>query len=166
MAISTIIILMLINGFAVCEIMNVPPSGMPFRIGTLIAGCAGFFGPILWGKMGAYLAIPTSVIGLMLLPIAYFAFFFMMNSKSLMGENLPTGFRRLRWNVLMLVATLVATFGAGWAIKSKMADVAKNYLGGYGITPEIGGWIGIGIFAFIGLMVVVTFRGNKAHKSA
>ena len=60
MAVSTIIILMLINGFAFCEIANVPPRGGMFRFGTLVAGVVGFFGPILWGNYGAYLAIPLT----------------------------------------------------------------------------------------------------------
>ena len=43
MAISTIIILMLINGFTLCEMLNKPGDPGIFRIGCLISGVAGFF---------------------------------------------------------------------------------------------------------------------------
>ena len=53
------------------------------------------------------------------LPIAYFTFLLLMNSKSLLGDAMPTGARRLRWNVLMAIATAVATFGSVWTLKDK-----------------------------------------------
>ena len=78
MAVSTIVILMLINGFAVCEMLGVPDGGTPHRIGCLIVGGIGFFGPIAWGELGPWLAIPVSVFGMTLLPIAYITFLLMM----------------------------------------------------------------------------------------
>ena len=38
MALSTIIILMTINGHAICEVMGVPHKGKPFILGALLAG--------------------------------------------------------------------------------------------------------------------------------
>ena len=64
-----------------------------------------FFGPIVWGKLSAYLVIPTSVFGFTLLPIAYITFLLLMNSKSLLGEKRPSGAAKIRWNILMVIAT-------------------------------------------------------------
>ena len=52
------------------------------------------------------------MFGFALLPIAYVTFFFMMNSKSLLGDNMPTGANRLKWNVLMSIATGLAIVGS------------------------------------------------------
>ena len=118
MAISTIIILMLINGFVVCEMLGLPSHGTAHRVGCYLAGLSGALGPFIWSKAGFWLAVPTSMFGMVLLPIAYISFLFMMNSKSLLGDAMPTGIQRLRWNVLMILATGMAAFGAFWSIKT------------------------------------------------
>ncbi|MEZ5943168.1 MAG: divalent metal cation transporter [Planctomycetaceae bacterium] len=129
MAVSTIIILMLINGFAVCEMLNVAAKGTPRRLGALMAGCVGALGPFLWkGDAKFWLAVPTSVFGMMLLPIAYVTFFCMMNSKSLLGDAMPTGRARIIWNVLMGIATTIASALCLWAIYINPAPTEK-YLG-------------------------------------
>ena len=61
MAISTIIILMLINGFAVCEMLGVPPHGWPHRLGALAAGLVGSLGPFFWKEASVWLVVPTSM---------------------------------------------------------------------------------------------------------
>jgi Mn2+/Fe2+ NRAMP family transporter len=143
MAISTIVILMLINGFALCEAMNQPDNEKIRRIGCLIAGIVGFFGPLVWGTLKAYLVVPTSVFGFTLLPIAYITFLLLMNSKSLLGDARPEGARRIRWNVLMVTATVVATIGAGWASHSKI------------------GWWGPALIVAFGFAAAITHRGGK-----
>ncbi|MEZ6065279.1 MAG: divalent metal cation transporter [Planctomycetaceae bacterium] len=149
MAVSTIIILMLINGFVVCEMLGLPPKGTPHRLAAAAAGLVGALGPFFWGKAAAYLVVPTSMFGLMLLPIAYWTFFFMMNSKSLMGSNMPQGFAKVRWNVLMIIASSAATFGSLWSIfNSRYQTELLSALG-----------------AFIALAVIVHFvrRPGDAH---
>jgi len=138
MAVSTIVILMLINGFAICEMLGVPDGGTPHRIGCLIVGVIGFFGPIAWGELGPWLAIPVSVFGMTLLPIAYITFLLMMNSKSLLGDRRPEGSSLLKWNILMIIATTVATLGAGWASHAKI------------------GWWGPGLILIFGILALMT----------
>jgi hypothetical protein len=140
MALSTIIMLMLISGFTVCEIFNLPQHGWPHRFGCLIAGL-GVLGPFIWtGKTQFWLAVPTSVFGMTLLPIAYFTFFLMMNNRSLMGREILRGGKRTVINGMMLITLSLSGFGAGWAIWSKTR------------------WIGVGaVAAFIALAVIVHF---------
>ena len=147
MAVSSIIILMLINGFVVCEMLGRPSRGWPYRLACLAPGVTGFLGPFIWGgRTKFWLAVPTSVFCMVLLPIAYFTFALVMNQKSLLGENMPRGLKRLVWNVLMLVAAGLAAFGSVWSLWSKTK------------------WYGIAaITAFVSLAVVVHFvRKNKA----
>jgi Mn2+/Fe2+ NRAMP family transporter len=149
MAISTIIILMLINGFCLTEAFALPLGGVAHRIGAIIPGITGAMGFIfLWGDDQArfLLAVPTSVFGMALLPIAYVTFIWMMNSKALLGEHRPQGGKRLAMNLAMLVALAAAGIGAGWAIWSKVH------------------WYGVGaVIAFIALVLIVHFAraGNK-----
>ncbi len=118
MALSTITILMLISGFTFCEILGLPQKGMYRRIGSLLPA-VGVLGPFFWKQASFWLVVPTSVFGLTLLPIAYVTFFLLMNSRSVLGDAMPRGGRRLLWNVLMLIALVLSALGAGWAIWDK-----------------------------------------------
>ena len=147
MAISTIIILMLINGFVTTEMLGAEIGGMKHKIGSILPGITGALGFLfLWSNADAkfWLAVPTSVFGMVLLPIAYITFFLMINSKSLMGDAIPTGNKRIVLNISMLVALIAATIGAGWSIWSKV---------------QWNGILAVGIF--IALAVVVHFTKSK-----
>ena len=123
MALSTIIILMLMNGTAFQELAGGGDSKLAYFIGCAISGFSGAAGPYLWGNANAKmaLAVPTSVIGGSLIPIAYFTFLLLMNSKPILGDSMPTGGRRFLWNTLMVTATGIATFGSVWVLKGKSA---------------------------------------------
>jgi Mn2+/Fe2+ NRAMP family transporter len=145
MAVSTIIILMLINGFCLCEALGRPNDRKIHFLGSLIPGLVGICFPLIWtGQSKAALAVPTSVIGMSLLPIAYFTFLLLMNSKNLLGDAMPTGVRRFRWNGLMLIATTVATFGSVWALKDKnLGSIPAGKIGiALLIILFILGWVG------------------------
>lgn len=137
MGLSTIVILMLISGFVVCEMLGLPQSGWTHRIGCLVPA-VGVLGPFYWSKAQVYLAVPTSVFGSMLLPVAYITFFLMMNSPRLLGEQMPRGTSRWIWNTLMLLSITAATVAASWSVYSK--------------TGMLGG---IAAAAFIGLALLV-----------
>ena len=151
MAISTIIILMLINGFVFCEMLGVEPRGTYHRIGCYMPAITGMVGSFFWsGNAKAWLAVPTSMFGMVLLPIAYLTFFFMMNSPKILGENMPRGGKRVAWNLAMGISTLCAAFGCVWSIKSSAFAV-------YGFSA-------LGIF--IGLAIIVhILRLSKSDTS-
>lgn len=130
MALSTIIILMLINGLAFQELAaGKRPAGTAadslsskkaYYLGCIVSGLAGCAFPFLWtGDSKAALAVPTSVIGGALLPIAYFTFLLMMNSRRILGDKRPEGRSRLIWNSLMIFATTMATIGSYTATSAK-----------------------------------------------
>ncbi len=118
MAISTIIILMVINGFAFCEMIGADSAGPMHRLGALIPAI-GVLGPFYWAQAAPALATPTSVIGGAMLPIAYLTFLLLMNSRHALGESMPRGLSRVRWNALMIPATAVAGFGSVWGMYGK-----------------------------------------------
>jgi len=147
MTLSTISILMLISGFVVCEILNLPDRGWVHKLGMLIAGAIGALGPFVWGAAGAYLAVPTSVFGFVLLPFAYITFFLMMNQKKLLGENAPRGIRKLGWNLMMGIAAGTASVGSVYMIWTKVR------------------WNGIAVVVgFIFLAILVHFNRVNGEK--
>ena len=146
MAVSTIIILMLINGFCLTEAMGAPMGGVIHRAGALLPGITGALGFLwLWGDANAkfWLAVPTSVFGMVLLPIAYFTFFCMINSKELMGDALPKGGKRVALNLAMGLALLAASIGAAWSIWSKAQ------------------WMGVGA---VGIFILLAWFGHGYRK--
>jgi hypothetical protein len=162
MAVSTIIILMLINGFVVCEMLGVPSRGWPHRLGCYMAGLTGALGPFLWrGDAKFWLAVPTSVFGMMLLPIAYITFFCLLNSKSLLGENRPQGRKRLQWNVAMGVAVALACFGSGWSLWSKLKGSDWSWASNAGKEK----WILVSLLTIFLLSIVVTHFNRKPVRS-
>jgi Mn2+/Fe2+ NRAMP family transporter len=120
MAMSTISLLMLISGFVVCEIMDVPQKGWPHRLGCMLAA-SGIFWIYFWqGDARFWLAIITSVFAITLLPIAYITFYLMMNRDSILGEDRPRGFAAIRWNVGMAVAAGSASAASLYVIFTKL----------------------------------------------
>jgi len=79
----------------------------------------------------------TSNFGMVLLPIAYLTFLLMMNSKTLLGDDLPTGLNRVLVNLVMGLATGAAMFASGWVVWNKT------------------GWYGAGGIAALVVLVVV-----------
>jgi len=117
MAISSIIILMLINGFVVCEMLGLEQGGWPHRVGSLLPA-VGVLGPFFWTQAAPWLAVPTSKFAMVLIPIAYFTFFLFMNQKKFLGDNMPTGGKRVVWNLLMVLSVSLATLGSLWSLWS------------------------------------------------
>jgi hypothetical protein len=156
MGFSSIIILMLINGYAFSEMLGQRQGGATHVAGCLVAGVAGAIWPLVWkGDTQFWLAILASSFGMMLLPIAYVTFFMMMNSTALMGKEKPTGISMLAWNVLMGVSVLGAVVAAGSAIWEKVTpifneDATQNqWLGGLVVSGVAIVYIMLVVIGFI-----------------
>ena len=139
MAMGAATMLMLINGLCFCEMLNLPAKGWPQRIGSLMV-CVGILGPFFWGDAKMWLAIPTSVFAMTLLPFAYFSFLALMNQKTLLGNDMPRGMRRVWWNTLMILSAGLAALASFYSLWSTI------------------GWYGVAlIVVVVGLMIAVHF---------
>ncbi len=147
LGLSAATILMSINGLCFCEMLNKAPGGWTQRIGSLMVS-VGAIGAIFWKQPAPWLAIATSAFCSVLLPIAYFTFLLMMNSKGTLCDSMPTGGRRILWNVLMVFATAAATFVSIWSL-----------------WPKIGWWTVVLIGAFVGLSLIVHFLRHNGTKA-
>ncbi len=148
MAFSTIIILMLINGYAFGEILGDYENPVYRMIGSLLAVIVGVFWVSLWsGKSGTYLAIVAGTFAILLLPIAYFAFLLMMNNRELMGDEKPRGSRMGIWNLLMGLSLAIVSWAAYSALSKKIAD------------PATGGMVFGGVVTF-GILMLIGFSAR------
>ena len=126
MALSTITLHMLVVGFSACEVFGIEPGGWKYRLSCLIPA-PSFLGVVLWKYMGTWVAIPTSAIAGLLLPIAYVGWFILNNSTRYLGEDKPTGKKAMWCNIAMLISIVVATSAAVYYLYSKQAFFAKLF---------------------------------------
>ncbi len=149
MGFSTIIILMLINGYAVAEMTGRYDQRGWRLAGAVVAGLMGFAWVWIWpGQSRTWLIMAASAFAAILLPIAYLAFFLMMNNPRLLGDDLPRGRRRWVWNILMAIGVAGAF---AQAIAATLSHVAK---------PVTGSFVLGGVATFL-LLVVVGFSARS-----
>ena len=146
MGFSSILILMLINGYAFCEMLGTKQGGMPHMVGCLVAGLMGACWWLFWdGDAKMWFTILAGSFGMMLLPIAYVTFMLMMNSRKILGDDKPQGRSLLCWNVLMGGSVLGAIAAALTAVAGKASDpVAGSVVMSVGvilITLILGGFL-------------------------
>ncbi|MBN2451408.1 MAG: divalent metal cation transporter [Lentisphaeria bacterium] len=118
MALSTITLHMLVNGFALCEILGIEPVGWKYRLACLTPA-PGVLGVVLWSRMGSWVAIPTSAACAIMLPVAYIGFFCLHNRPDFLGADMPRGRRRSAWNVAMLLAIVAAAASTVYAFANQ-----------------------------------------------
>jgi hypothetical protein len=114
MAISTAIILMLINGLAFCVAFNRPYTSWTHRIGAIIPAITGAFGPFYWGQLTAAtdVATITAAVGMILLPVAYITFILLINNRKVMGEDKPAGGKAALLNAVLIFTVTLVSIGA------------------------------------------------------
>lgn len=120
MCMNAIIMHMLVCGFAVCEILKIEPTGWKYKLATLLP-VPGLLGAVLWSKIGTWIAIPTSAIALIMLPVAYIGFFLLNNSQRYLGEDMPRGRVRFWWNLGMIIAISITLISATYYIINQFA---------------------------------------------
>ena len=147
MALSTMIVHMMMNGYAISEAFGKPGAKGIFMIGAAMPALTGFLSPILWsGQTKTALVVPAAVIATTLLPIAYVIFILLMNSKKALGAELPK--KRALINALMLLATVVASFASIWSL------IGKASAGG---TTGIQGIVGLIVLPLLLMIGIVGF---------
>ena len=138
MAMSTMLVHMMINGYAIKEALGYPSGNKWFLIGAALPAVSGWLSPFIWsGSVKAAIVVPASVIATTLLPIAYLSFILLINSRKTMGNELPE--KRITLNIALITALLVSFFAAGWALEGKLksSNVYEYYFAIFGIVTLI-----------------------------
>ncbi|OVE75732.1 hypothetical protein BVX97_03555, partial [bacterium E08(2017)] len=160
MTLNAATMLMLINGLCLCALLGVPAKGKVQVIGSLIPAI-GVVGAFFWNQAKMWLAVPTSVFCATLLPVAYIAFFLLMNQKKFMGDNMPKGAGRVIWNILMIASVIVTALISLWGLWDKGGLIGEQWLG---IGRTAGNYVGIGLFAAFIIVTIVVEAVRKKDK--
>jgi hypothetical protein len=83
----------------------------------------------------------------------------MMNSRRVLGDKLPTGRKRVIWNVLMIGATGIATFGSVWVLNGKIKT------DGFAGQAATGGLIFLAVLFLVGIISFIA-KERKASESS
>lgn len=148
MAISTMIVHMMMNGYAISEAFGNPGQKTLFMIGAAMPAISGFFSPILWTgnpDIKTTLNIPAGTIATTLLPIAYLIFILLMNSRKTLGHELPR--KRSLINILMLIAGGAASFAAVWNLIGRY-NSADPFMHNFGLI----GLVALPLLLIIGVL--------------
>lgn len=146
MAVSTMMVHMMMNGFAISQAVGTPGKAKPFIIGACMPAALAIFAPLAWtGDAKTALLIPAAVIATVFLPIAYLAILLLMNSKAQLGEKTASPVI----NVLLILSAGVASFASVWTLSAK---------GG----PGIAGIIGLAVLAVIGIFGFISNSKKRA----
>lgn len=89
MALSSITLQMLTAGFVCMELFGWEVGSWRYRLATLLPA-PGVLGPLFWGKIAVWVAIPTNIACGLMLPIAYFGFIRLQKSKPYLGADRPS----------------------------------------------------------------------------
>ena len=109
---------MVVCGFAACEIFGFEAGGWKYKLSCMIPSI-GVFGVILWKYIGPWIAVPTSAVAGIMLPIAYIGFFILNNNKKFLEKNKPVGVKALLWNIGMLIAIAIAIINIVYFLTSR-----------------------------------------------
>lgn len=152
MAVSTMIVHMMMNGYAISEAFGRPGEKGIFMIGAAMPALTGLLSPILWsGQTKTALVVPAAVIATTLLPIAYLIFILLMNSRKTLGSELPK--KRGLITSVMIFAASVAAFASVWSL------VGRASAGGSAGMIGIIGLIALPLLLLIGL--IGFFKSNR-----
>ena len=125
MCFNAITMHMVVCGFAVTEVFKIEPTGWKYKLATLLPAPA-LFGVLFWAKYGPWIAIPTSAIAGLLIPIAYIGFFLLNNNKKFLGDDMPRGKVRIFWNIAMLIAIAVTVTSSVYFIIVRGVPMFKS----------------------------------------
>ena len=133
MCFTTLTIEMVICGFVLSEMLGFEPRGWRYRAATMTAniGILGAFYPVPF-----WLPVLASSTALVMMPIAYVAFFILHNKRSYLGDEVVSGLKGAVWNVLLLLAILVVAAGAVAKILSLLWDSYPRCMPGIALTAR------------------------------
>lgn len=117
---STIITHMLAVGFIGCEMSGLPHEGRTRWLFSLLPAI-GVIGVAI--KFPIPLAITASTLAMPLMPITVICFIVLLNQRDYMGDETPTGGKRLAWNAILITAVVFMSGAAFLALQKNWGDL-------------------------------------------
>ncbi|MFT4539388.1 MAG: manganese transport protein [Planctomycetota bacterium] len=118
MALSSITAHMICAGFVGVELLGLEVGSWKHRLATM-APIPGVLGPMYWGDIAVYIAVPTSIICGLFLPLAYLGFIRLQGNRDYLGDDKPEGAAASLWRFGMIATTLFLSVFLGWYVYQK-----------------------------------------------
>lgn len=120
MSCTAISVHMVVCGFTLCEMLGLEYTKNRFRLCALLP-TVGIFGVV--AKLPFWFPVAASAICFTMLPIAYLSFLIMNNRRSYIGDAVGKGWRRVLFNLVLVVALLMAAIGAFIGVSNQLKKV-------------------------------------------
>jgi len=102
---------MVVSGFTMCEMLRLEYTPARYRLFTLTPAI-GMLGVVFSIDRVIWFPIVASAIAFTMLPVAYLIFFLLNNSRRYIGDAVGRGVGRWLFNIILVVALVVATIGS------------------------------------------------------
>lgn len=106
-------------GFTMCEMLGLDMTQKRFRMFALTP-CIGYLGVVI--SLPMWFPVVASAVCFTMLPIAYFIFFYLNNKRSYIGDAVGKGWKRVVFNIILVLALIFACIGSGKSFKSGVID--------------------------------------------
>jgi len=106
-------------GFVMNEMFKLEPTTWRFRLFALTPSI-GILGVVF--QLPFWFPVAASAVCLTMLPIAYLLFLILNNRRSYIGDAVGKGWKRIAFNLLLVIALLMASIGAYINVKRAVFD--------------------------------------------
>lgn len=119
MAINAVLMNMLICGLCFSEILG--KRGAPkWQVAGSALIAVSAIASVFFKGAKMWLVIHAGVIAMIFLPVAYCAFMLIMNSRKILGPEVPRGGKRVLWNALMVCSVAASLTASVWVLWNKL----------------------------------------------
>jgi len=110
-------------GFVMNEMFKLEPTTWRFRLFALTPSI-GILGVVF--QLPFWFPVAASAICLTMLPIAYLLFLILNNRRSYIGDAVGKGWKRIVFNILLVIALVMASIGAYIQVKARAFEPIRN----------------------------------------
>ena len=136
MAINAMLMNMLICGLCFSEILGKRGAAKWQITGSALIALSAIASVFFKGaKM--WLVIHAGVIAMVFLPVAYCAFMLIMNSRQILGSEVPRGGKRIAWNILMFCSVAASLVASIWVLWNKLGVWGPSILAVFAIAVAV-----------------------------
>ncbi len=108
MVLTTVTMHMVCSGFVCSEWFGWRIGSWKHRLAVLLPA-PGVLGAVFWNDLSVWVAVPTSVIVGLMLPVTYYAIFKLQRSRAYLGDDVPRGTVGKLWLGAMGIAIAIVT---------------------------------------------------------
>lgn len=136
MAINAVLMNMLICGLCFSEILG--KRGVPkWQVAGSALIAVSAIASVFFKGAKMWIVIHAGIIAMIFLPVAYCAFMLIMNSRKILGSEVPKGGKRVLWNVLMFCSVIASLTASLWVLWNKLGIWGPAILAAFALAVAV-----------------------------